>query len=57
MIVGVADTHAALWLLFGDPRLSSIAKDFFDKTAAARRKIVLSPISVAEVVPHRHLTI
>jgi len=28
MIAGVADTHAALWFLFGDPRLSAIAKDF-----------------------------
>ena len=50
MIVGVADTHAALWLLFGDSRLSATAKDFFDKTAVARHKIVLSPISLAEVV-------
>ena len=50
MIAGVADTHAALWFLFGDPRLSTTAKDFFDKAAAARHKIVLSPISLAEVV-------
>jgi PIN domain nuclease of toxin-antitoxin system len=50
MIAGVADTHAALWFLFGDLRLSAVAKDFFDKAAAARQKIVLTPISLAEVV-------
>jgi PIN domain nuclease of toxin-antitoxin system len=50
MIAGVADSHAAIWFLFGDPRLSAPAKDFFDKAAIARRKIVLSPISLAEAV-------
>jgi PIN domain nuclease of toxin-antitoxin system len=50
MIAGVADTHAALWYLFGDPRLSSRAKDFIDEAAAGRRTIELSPISLAEVV-------
>jgi PIN domain nuclease of toxin-antitoxin system len=50
MIAGVADTHAALWFLFGDPRLSPAAKDFFDKASAARRTIVITPISLAEVV-------
>jgi predicted nucleic acid-binding protein len=50
MIAGVADTHAGLWVLFGDARLSPTAKDFFDKAAAARQKIVLTPISLAEVV-------
>jgi len=50
MIAGVADTHAALWFLFGDSRLSPTAKDFFEKAATARRKIVLTPISLAEVV-------
>jgi PIN domain nuclease of toxin-antitoxin system len=50
MIACVADTHAALWYLFGDPRLSATAKDFIDKAAAERRKIVLAPISLAEVV-------
>lgn len=50
MIAGVADTHAAIWFLSSDPRLSATAKDFFDKAAQARRKIVLSPISLAEIV-------
>ena len=50
MIAGVADTHAALWLLFGDPRLSATAKHFFEMAAASRNKILLAPISLAEVV-------
>ena len=50
MIAGVADTHAAIWFLSSDPRLSATAKDFFDKAAHARQKIVLSPISLAEIV-------
>ena len=50
MILAVADTHAALWYLFGDPRLSARAKAFIDQAAAARRSIEISPISVAEIV-------
>ena len=50
MIVGVADTHAALWLLFGDPRLSASAKSFFDYAAEEGLKIALSSISLVEVV-------
>jgi PIN domain nuclease of toxin-antitoxin system len=50
MIAGVADTHAALWYLFGDPRLSAPAKAAFDAAASSRRKIMLSVISLAEVV-------
>jgi PIN domain nuclease of toxin-antitoxin system len=50
MIAGVADTHAALWYLFGDPRLSASAKSAFEAAASHRRKIVLSVISLAEVV-------
>jgi PIN domain nuclease of toxin-antitoxin system len=50
MIAGVADTHAALWYLFGDPRLSASAKSAFDTAASHRRKIVLSVISLAEMV-------
>jgi PIN domain nuclease of toxin-antitoxin system len=50
MIAGVADTHAALWYLFGDSRLSKSAKDFIDQAANARRKVALSVISLAETV-------
>jgi PIN domain nuclease of toxin-antitoxin system len=50
VIAGVADTHAALWHLFGDSRLSNPAVDFIDRAAALRRRIVVSSISLAEVV-------
>jgi len=50
MIAGVADTHAALWYVFGDPRLSGPAKSAFDEAVNSRRKIVVSVISLAEVV-------
>jgi PIN domain nuclease of toxin-antitoxin system len=50
MFAGVIDTHAALWFLFGDPRLSATAKHFIEMAAAAHRKIALPPISLAEVV-------
>ncbi len=50
MIAGVADTHTALWFLFGDPRLSATAKDFLLQAAAAHHKIALSAISLAEVL-------
>ncbi len=50
MIAAVADTHAALWYLFADQRLSASAKSAFGDAATSRRKIVLSVISLAEVV-------
>ena len=50
MIAAVADTHAALWLLFGDTRLSIGAKQFIEEAAANHLKVALSPISLAEVV-------
>jgi PIN domain nuclease of toxin-antitoxin system len=50
MISGVADTHAALWYLFADSRLSDTARAAFDQAANARHKIALSVISLAEVV-------
>jgi PIN domain nuclease of toxin-antitoxin system len=50
VISGVADTHAALWHLFDDARLSRTAADFIDAAAFARRRIVVSSVSLAEVV-------
>jgi len=50
MIAGVADTHTALWYLFGDSRLTATAKQFIDKAATARLTIALAPSSLAEVV-------
>jgi len=50
MIAGVEDTHAAIWYLFADPHLSLLAKAAFDDAANAGRKVVLSVISLAEIV-------
>ena len=50
MIAAIADTHAALWYLFEDPQLSKLAGDFIDRAAAAGRRIVVSSISLAEIV-------
>ncbi len=50
MIAGVADTHAALWYLLRNPRLSDTARQFMDDAAAAGHDIVVSSISLAEIV-------
>jgi PIN domain nuclease of toxin-antitoxin system len=50
MIAGVVDTHTALWYLFDDGRLSVAAADFIDKSASAGNQVVVSAISMAEIV-------
>lgn len=50
MIVGVADTHTAIWYLFNDVRLSKVAASFIDDAAAARQRIAVSSVTLAEVV-------
>jgi len=50
MIVSVADTHAALWYLFNDPRLSAAAKQRIEDAAANGDKVAVSSISLAEIV-------
>src|SRR5438067_1088405 len=50
MIAGVPDTHTALWYLFNDGQLSVAAGDFIDQAAAAGSQMVVSSISLAEIV-------
>ena len=50
MLVGVADTHAVIWYLHADPRLSSTAKDFIEATATNGDQIGLSSITLIEMV-------
>ena len=50
MIAGVADTHAALWYLLKNPRLSVAARLFMDEAADAGHDIAISSISLAEIV-------
>jgi PIN domain nuclease of toxin-antitoxin system len=50
MIVAIADTHAAIWYLFSDPRLGTAASAFIDQTIAAGDHIGISAITIAEMI-------
>jgi PIN domain nuclease of toxin-antitoxin system len=50
MIAAVADTHAALWYLLDDIRLSAPARAIIAEATFARQKIAISAISLVEVV-------
>lgn len=46
----IADTHAVIWYLFGDGRLSAAARDFMESTAVVGDQVGLSSITLAEIV-------
>ena len=50
MIAAVADTHTVLWHLYDNARLSVAAGNFIDRAAVARSQIVISAITLAEIV-------
>jgi PIN domain nuclease of toxin-antitoxin system len=50
MIVGVADTHAAIWYLSGSSRLSPDARLFIDAATDDGEEIGISSISLVEIV-------
>jgi PIN domain nuclease of toxin-antitoxin system len=50
MIIAIADTHAAIWYLFSDPRLGRAASAFIDAAIANGDHIGVSAISLAEMV-------
>ncbi len=50
MIAAIADTHAAIWYLFSDPRLGSAASSFIEDTIRKGDHIGVSAISLAEMV-------
>jgi PIN domain nuclease of toxin-antitoxin system len=50
MIVGVADTHAIIWYLSAEPRLSLQAKKFIDTAADNNDEIAVSAITLVELV-------
>ncbi len=49
MIRAVADTHAVLWYLYNDPRLSVTAGAMMDTTIKAGDEIAISSISLVEI--------
>lgn len=50
MIVAVADTHAVIWYLSKDSRLSSVARDFIENCVRNREQIGISGITFVEIV-------
>ena len=50
MIAAIADTHAAIWYLFSDPRLGRAASAFIDAAIVNGDHIGLSAIGLAEMV-------
>jgi len=49
MIRVVADTHAVLWYLYNDPRLSLPAGSLMDATVRSGDEIAISAISLIEI--------
>jgi PIN domain nuclease of toxin-antitoxin system len=50
MIAGVADTHAVIWYLGRDPKLSVRARDFMDLADAQGDEIGISSIGLVELI-------
>jgi PIN domain nuclease of toxin-antitoxin system len=50
MLVAVADTHAVIWYIFADRRLSETARAIFEKAAVEGNQVAFSSITLAEIV-------
>ncbi len=50
MLRAVADTHAIIWYIFGDVRLSTIARDAINQIAGDGDQVAFSSITLAEIV-------
>jgi len=50
LIVAIANTHALLWYIFGDPRLSRTARTFIDTSSEVNDYIGVSSITLVEIV-------
>src|SRR5574341_2263300 len=50
MIAGVADTHAVIWYLAPDPRLSPNARAFIDSAFSAGNQVAISTITLVEII-------
>jgi PIN domain nuclease of toxin-antitoxin system len=50
VLVALADTHAVIWYIFADKRLSSNARTLIDTAAEEGNQVGLSVITLAEIV-------
>jgi len=50
MISAIADTHAVIWYLYDDSRLSEKAKSFIEETKDQGNQIGISTITMVEIV-------
>jgi PIN domain nuclease of toxin-antitoxin system len=50
LIRAVVDTHALIWYLFGDSRVSATARGEIDGAAASGEQIAISTISLVEII-------
>ncbi len=50
MLGAVIDTHAVIWYLNANPRLSDRAKTFIDEAGRRRTPVLVSPIFLVEVI-------
>jgi PIN domain nuclease of toxin-antitoxin system len=50
MLSCIADTHALVWYMFGDRRLSPAARSFIDAAIAETNQIGVSSLTLAEIV-------
>jgi PIN domain nuclease of toxin-antitoxin system len=50
MLAAIADTHAVIWYIFDDKRLSAVARASLEDAAAAGNQVGLSSITLAEIV-------
>ena len=50
MLRAVADTHAIIWYIFADVRLSQIARKTFEQIAGDGNQIAFSSITLAEII-------
>ncbi len=50
MLRAVADTHAVIWYIFRDVRLSATARNTIEQIAAEGNQVAFSSITLAEIV-------
>ena len=50
MLIAVADTHALLWYIYNDSRLSSRARQVFAEAVESENSVGFSPITYVELI-------